>query len=375
MIPTLRPSLLPMLAKSPRFIPADAGEFANDGTIRHEYLAAILAGKFSDVEMEEQFQDGGRLAKLDEKSRDAVQWAAAYIKLNSPMYEFLLLVEHNLNPLDENFEPYFPNGGTCDAACGAEIFDFKWRWFDYEPQMAGYALGRFQETNISAIYGGDQTIRCHVMFGESRKVQRYEFTEETARAIVEKIRREANDESVPCRESDYCSWCQRNKDLTCPIKNNAAEQIASSRKGVDGEAFKQFQAWLERGAHTSEIEDGKLMGAVLMVARSLQDFCDAAEFRAEQLATKQGKEIAGFKLQERKGNRIIASVTEAFQKCGLPQKEFLDACEIRLSSLAGAYAAFHAMKEKTAEREVETKLGEIVQRKPSTLSLVKDKTK
>ena len=101
----------------------------------------------------------------------------------------------------------------------------------------------------------------------------------------------------------------------------------------------------------------------------------AAVGNCKELAIKQGILPVGYKLQSRQGNRFISSVTDAFARAGLPQDEFLKLCEIKLTSLIERFVAFNGMKKAQAERTVEEKLGEIIQRKSPSMSLVKEKNK
>jgi hypothetical protein len=94
---------------------------------------------------------------------------------------------------------------------------------------------------------------------------------------------------------------------------------------------------------------------------------------AKEMAVKQGIVPEGFKLQSRQGNRFVSSVAAAFPLVGMPQETFLGACEIKLTKLTEAYAAFAGMKKAPAEREICNKLGDVVQRKPATMSLVAEK--
>jgi hypothetical protein len=336
-----RPSSLPMLAECPQF-EGRGSDFADTGTARHKALAALMHG------------DDSLAANLDEEDREGVEWAEEYIRLRAPMSDYPLLVERHVNPLDADFNPLFPNGGTLDFSCGPELFDFKWRRRNYREQMAAYALGMMQET-------GWPQVNVHVLFGNDKYAQRYSFCEAEAEEIVTKVlaKRLSDPEPHPC---DYCGWCS--KAATCPALLTLANHVADGREDWQLEKF-----------HSSEINDPAEMGKALRMARKLADWCEAIEHHAKEMAIKQGALPAGFKLQDRKGNRFIASVSEAFARLAMPQDEFLKGCEAKFAKLTEVHAGLHGLKKAQAEREIERKLGDALQRKPSTISLVADKTK
>ena len=115
------------------------------------------------------------------------------------------------------------------------------------------------------------------------------------------------------------------------------------------------------------------MGQALKIARQIFGWVEAIEHHAKEMAVKQGIIPAGFKIQNRKGNRAISSVIDAFARAGLPQEEFLALCDIKFSSLVEKTMEINGMKKAQAERTVEEKLGEIIQRKAHSLSLVVEK--
>ena len=244
----LRPSSLPMLQACPQFEAGDAGDDANAGALRHQYLAHLLEGH-------EQKLAGAFSIQLSEQDVESVQWAADYIRTKSPTSDWPLLVEQKVNPVDEFGTPYFPNGGTFDAACGPEMFDFKWRYRDYKAQCAAYALGYFQyhrkfwnEKNA----GTDETkwfstIKFHVLYGEQKKAYSYEFTEDSARAIVESVVNSVTPEAEP-NPCDYCNWCS--KMLTCKAYLEKVNIIAQHREDTAKEDAIALCEWIQKGAHT-----------------------------------------------------------------------------------------------------------------------------
>lgn len=301
---------------------------------------------------------------LSEEDAESVRLAADYVKVKAPLSVHPLRLEYHVNPLTDDFAPIFENGGTLDVACGPFLFDLKNKERDYTAQMAGYSLDMFQEQ-------GWNEIEVHLWFCDTRRAQLFKLTEGSAHAIVDPIVAAVRGGDKAPTACDYCAWCA--KRLSCPALLKPAATIARGREELSVQIKATFDTWVGAGAHTSQIEDPALMGAVLKVARVLADWCEAAEFRAKDLAIKEGKVPRGFKLQSRKGNRFISSVTAAFPLVGLPQADFLKACELKPSALFETYAAFHGLKRAQAERDVEAKLAGVIQRKPSTQSLVAEK--
>jgi hypothetical protein len=332
-----RPSSLPALKECPQFdSTGTTSEHADAGTKRHKALEKLLA-----------HNDPLPLQDLPEDERDGVTWAADYIRLHAPMSDHPLETERKRSFIAPDFSEI---SGTPDYVCGNHVFDLKWRYRDYSAQMAAYAL--------MVMDSGHESVICHVLFGEPQKAYRFDFTRESAESIIGPILESAGKgDPTPC---DYCSWCSKSK--TCPALIARANAVVGGRDD-----------WKLEQYHASCIEDTLEMGKALKLARQLADWCEAIEHHAKDMALKRGIVPAGFSLKSRQGNRFIKSVLEAFPKAGLPQDVFLAACEVKLSTLVEAYAGFHGSKKAPAERELEAKLGETVQRKPSSMALVADK--
>lgn len=334
-----RPSSLPALSKCAQFIssPGDEGIRAA-GKLRHEVLAYMLT--HPDAPEEQQ------LERLPEEHRAGVKWALDYIRVHAPMHDHPLIVEQLREWVGYGFEN---RRGTLDAQCGPVFFDLKWNRYDYAPQMADYALSLLDDWS---------EVTCHVLFGESQKAEVLRFDRATAEAIVAPVLLRAG--IAPPTVCTYCGWCAR--QATCSAHLDTVNRIVEGRPD-----------WQLSTFHSSDITDPQEMGTALTIARQVADWAEAVEFQAKEMAVKLGAIPKGFTLQTRQGNRFISSVSEAFPVAGLPQAEFLEACEVKLSSLSEAFAKFHGLKKAQAERDVQSRLGEIVQRKPSTVSLVKDK--
>lgn len=338
-----------MLEQCPKFT-GTTTEFAEEGTRRHEWLKAYVTAKML-----------GRECDIDHDDSDAIQWAGDYILLHAPTSNHSLHIEQKRQWMDGNFNE---REGTPDYVCGNHIFDFKWRERDYLAQMADYSQIVFSE--------GFSECHIHVLFGNIKRVEKYQLNQADAENIVEQILDRLEDPNAQPSACDYCGWCANR--LKCPALLKPVLDIVKHREGASDEDRAAFESWLTSGASTSQITDAKTMGMVLRVARIVSDFVDAAEYQAREMAVKQGVIPEGFKLQERKGSRYIASVTEAFNKVGITQEEFLKLCDIKFSDLVDYYMQTDSLSKSTAEKEMERKLGETVQRKPNSVSLVKIKS-
>ena len=339
-----------MLAQCPKFV-GTGGDFAEEGTERHEWLKGYVAAKLL-----------GEPFDIDHEEAEAIQWAGDYIVLHAPYGEHSMHIEEKRQWMDGNFNE---REGTPDYICGNHLFDFKWRRRDYLAQMADYAQLVFNE--------GFSECHVHILFGAEKKAETFTLTPGEAESIVGKILDAAEDPNAQPSACDYCGWCANR--LKCSALLKPALGIVKHREGATDEDRAAFESWLTSGAHTSDIIDAKTMGVVLRVARIVSDFADAAEYQAKEMALKQGTVPEGFKLQEKKGNRFITSVTEAFSKSGIPQDEFLKLCDVKFSGLVEYNMQANDVSKVSSEKEMERKLGETVQRKPNTVSLVAVKNK
>lgn len=343
---SIRPSSLPALAECPRFESDPTGsEHTTAGTLRHQVFRDLLAS----VPQEDAAPLLAAAKDLSEEDVDGVVWAVEYVRIKANLADHPLVLEQRRAFTGPDFEEIT---GTPDAICGSDIFDLKWRRSDYTAQMAAYALMLLQM--------GHGLVRVHVLYAESKKAEVIEFDAAKATSLVFGIiERAAALEAEPSACS-FCGWCA--KRLTCPAVLKQVNAVVANREDFN------LQTW-----HASEIQSGEEMGKALRIARTVAEWCESVEHHAKDMAIKKGIIPAGFKVQNRQGNRYVASLPDAFAKAGLPQDKFLAACEIKLSRLAEAYMAANGMKKAPAERELEAKLGDTIQRKPSTVSLVLEK--
>lgn len=333
-----RPSSLPMLAQCPKFEGGNS-EYADDGTKRHAILADYFRGNKEAV------------AKMTEDSQENLEWAVEYVELKAAALDHPMLIETKRSAVLENG---LEIAGTPDLVCGPDIFDLKWRPRDYRAQMAAYAYMHMDD-------GKFPQVRTHLLFGNTQNARTHIWTRESAWKVMQEIITDVESAwaaPIPC---EYCGWCAKKRSCEALVQQvNIA--LASNPE------------WNLPQWHSSEMETAQEIGLALKIARTLSDWCESVEFHAKELATKRGIIAQGFTMQSRKGNRIVEDIKACFGKVNLPQPEFLKACNVRLSVLFKTYAEFHGMKKAPAERELERELGELIQRKKPSVSLVVEKT-
>jgi len=319
---SIRPSSLPALKACPRFVPDHhAGEEDKSaGTLRHDVLFRVLGG------------DAAALDELGEPDREGVEWAAEYIRTHAPMADHELQREVKREYLTDGFVPI---RGTPDVTCGPVLFDLKWREdvSDYAPQLAAYALMM-----------GHENVRAYILYALHRRAEVIEFTRESASAIVEPIVEAASAPNAAPTACSYCGWCAHR--LTCSAVMASVEKVQSSPP-------------------PDSIITADQMGEWLATADVVEEWAKAVKARAKVMAFKEGIIPTGYKPVTRAGNREIPDIAAAFGRCGLPQPDFLAACKVSFTKLSEAYAAFAGMKKAPAERDLETKLGDAMQRAPS----------
>lgn len=330
-----------MLRMCPKFR-GKGGEFAEDGTIRHHCLNEYLNG------------DEHAFDNYTEEQQDGLLWAAEYIKLKAPLADHPLICEttgHLICPNGEAMD------GTPDATCGNYVFDLKWRYRNYRPQMAAYALMLMQERSV------DHATTAALFAAEGfHKAEVETWTPEKAWNAIKDIIEGVLAPDAQENPNDYCGWCQHtlNEDgkTTCPALIDRINGVIMGRED-----------WKLQQYHASEMKDGKELGKALRIARALKDWCAAVEHFAREVGEKQGIMIEGFEWKSRRGNRYVADLTAAYPLLGIPQEHFLKSCTMSPRKLFDAYAEVHGLKKTAAEREVENKLGEIIQRKPTVAVL------
>lgn len=338
----LRPSALPILSQCPKFISSGPKDFTEAGTQRHKAIEAILRD-----------DNQAPLAELSSEDREGCQWAVDYIRMHAPMHDYPLYTEREMVLLDDDFNRVFP--GRIDYSCGPHLFDIKSRERNYDAQLCAYALMLMQECGWDKVY-------VHALFTVTQRAHKFEVEEVGAMNLVTNIIKSVRDPEARPRPCDYCGWCAR--QLTCP------EYVERVNAVVEGR-----EDWKLENYHSSQIETPEGLAKALTLARTLKGWCEAVDYQAKDKAIKEGWQLPGYKLQDRAGRREIADIGAAFTAAALPQEEFLRACQVSFTSLVEVWMSMHGMKKAPAEREVQRRLGDIIQRRPSSTSLVKERAK
>jgi len=347
---TLRPSSLPMLAQCPSF-ESGSTEFSELGTDRHAALKAHFAG------------DDSLLDLLDEEDQTGIRWAAEYIRLKTPLSDHPIEWEIKRSFVATNFEDM---EGTPDAVCGQDIFDFKWRPRDYTAQLACYALMEIER--FEKLTTLDPVIRCHILFGQTRRAEVLHFDRAAAETIIEPILKSC--EQPTPRVCDYCGWCA--KKLTCVALTDPAKKVAM---GYADLTLVDVASW-----HPSEMDKPEDIALGLTIwRRVLKKWGESMEFHAQMAAEKKGLKLPGYELRPSKGKRYVADVKQSFALTGLPPDEFIKACDVRLNTSkkypdklgldAVARAYFNEPSLAAAKRNMLKKLESVIAQGKETLRL------
>jgi hypothetical protein len=352
-----------MLAQCPRFESGGDREFADEGTQRHEALAAMLRSERTGNCFAAESDATKALAALDDEGTEGVHWAFEYIQLHAPLSDYPLRIEERVHPLRSDFTPYFENGGTADAICGPHLFDFKWRERNYDEQLAAYALALFEQ--------GHEIVTVHILFGASRRAQSYKLDEESARALVDGVIEKASAPDAQPSPCDYCGWCAHR--LTCKPYLRTVKRVAEGY--ADEPLLSQVKTW-----HPSDITTPEEMALVLTIKRKLLDgWGESVEFHAKEMVEKRGLQLPGYELKPRAGKSHITNVTRAHEILALPNAEFLKCCDLRLNTsktykdrigIVDVFAQVNDIKKTPAARKVKELLAEVITTGKQTMSLV-----
>ena len=357
----LAPSSFPAWALCPAFDsdPAERPD-ATEGTRQHTALAALLRDERKGEE------DCPTLAGLSPDAREAVTWAAGYVRTLAGGE--VILTEH---PVTFTAPDGFARGGmsvvfkgTADAAVVhppgnlADLVDFKSGADDrdHRPQLAGYALALF------SMRARLKTVRAHVLYGRVRRVDSWSMTQADAAGIVLPILDARRDPArrIPAA-CDYCGFCAHR--TTCPAITGQVEAVARTAP-----TWEDLAPALRDPA---AITDPTLAAKALTVARYVQTWADAIRARCTELA-RSGTALPGYRLQERRGTREVTDLAAAFARTGLAPGQFISACKLSVPKLGEVLATARGLPKAAAGREVEAMLADLIEERPGTVSLVAD---
>jgi hypothetical protein len=162
---------------------------------------------------------------------------------------------------------------------------------------------------------------------------------------------------VPC---DYCGWCRH--AIYCPALKQRVDAVHAGRED-----------WQLANYHASEIEKPEEMGKAFALSKLMEAWCEAVKFHANKMAFQDGKDIPGTVKRTRAGNRFITDTEAAFGCMSMDQESYLKACEAKFTQLVQWFRTTHGMSEAKAKKEVEKRLGDLLQRKPTSYFLKKGK--
>lgn len=325
--PTMRPSALPALAVCPCYAGDESvgQEQKSDGTKRHTALAKYLTG------------DATWPNSLGDWDVGGVEWAAEYIRTHAPT-GYALEIEVPLETLLEDFTPL---RGTPDVAAGPVLFDLKGRDIDaYEEQMAGYVvLRQWRESTI------------HVLYSTERRANVFRMTLEEASERVNAIAAAVADPGREPKPSEWCDWCANR--TACPALGRAG---ASQARALGHE--------IPLGA-IDEITDADDLARLKAAAEVVEEWAKAAKAHVNQMALERGVVATGWRIAERRANATIPNAWAALQASGLTPDQAAAAFKVSLGDLTTAYSRARGLRETTAKRELEARLGALIKRGPN----------
>ena len=264
---TPRHSSLPKLALCGQYegAPGEAGPAAQRGT--------ILDGVFRHAW---QTGDMGDHNEISDEDASVVRWAInAMMRLRTSHLDVVETDEDRCKVRT----PGMDHVGTADAICvhGGWHADLKTgQIYDYEAQMAAYALGLMHEHMRG-------TWTAHLIFADQQRVVSRSFTYAEAREIVESVL--ANIGTAPVL-NDYCGWCRHS--LTCSARVTATETTLATTQET-------FAAMLA---------DPSRLGEFLLRCRTFDDFREAAETEARRLLG-DGVDVPGWRLQKPRVSEFV----------------------------------------------------------------------
>jgi hypothetical protein len=315
---------MPGLAKCPCYSPDQSvgEEQKSDGTKRHTALARYLA------------DDPNWQSDIGGWDADGVEWAGEYIRTHAPMSDYPLEIEQ---PGEATLpESFVTIRGTPDVFCGPVLFDLKGRNIDeYREQMDAYVLMR-----------QFPLVQVHVLYATERKARTYTVYREIAETRCEAI--VASMETPNPRVNDYCSWCANRTTCTAFAAISAVAAEATGMSIPSGPI--------------EQVRDADGLSQLKMAADAVSEWAKTANAHVKEMAIKHGVLPTGYRLQQRKGHPSITDAWAAVQASGLPVEAVASSFSISLPDLAKAYAGHHQLKEKAARADVESRLGELIQR-------------
>lgn len=349
--PTLAPSSFPALSQCSCYVSdmKDSPE-QNRGKAMHYVLQHILEGNTLGI----------NLFGLSETEIADVRSAVKQIHQifdDHEIYDNNFFCEKRVELRDPDFN--IITFGTVDVLSkdGSVLIDFKSNDFnsgDYEQQINCYAYIVMETYNL----GGIHTYIVYPNYKDYRYIN-YDYAKSQFLRIYNNVN-DPNKRPVPC---EYCHQCK--KGLTCEAYFSLPIKIGELRDDYP------FELGLST-CHASQIQEPETMSRLLQFSSWLAKFIDSIKYHASEMA-KAGKQIPGYKLQERKGRADIIDIELAKQTLGLTEEEFLKICSLSLKDLSTLYAKKNNISEAKAKQKVEDLLSDNLVYSASSQALVRER--
>jgi hypothetical protein len=221
--------------------------------------------------------------ELSEEDAQAIRWAINQCLIIGNNNAWLTTREEECRTKNTLMD----HVGTADGVSVKQAFhiDLKsGQIYNYEAQMAAYALG-FMEENFEVEW------TAHLLFCDQRKVVTHRFTYDSAKEIVAGVLR--NIGTAP-KQNDYCGWCA--KSLTCSARVDSAGQIITQT--ASQLPIEQNNGFLEI------LADPERLGVFLKHCATFEDFKEAAKNKARELLDA-GQAVPGWKLQKPRASAYV----------------------------------------------------------------------
>ena len=199
--------------------------------------------------------------------------------------------------------------GTEDCRARALRSSYDWKTgqtYDYQPQMAAYALG-----NMTRFFEPEWT--CYIIYTDQNRVEEFRFTMDTATEIVQRIIAAYNDPNKEPLNCQYCGWCS--KKTTCPkIVKPAAQTLRVVNDEVSIDTLR------------TQLADPEKLGKFLLACNIFKDVLwDWARDEAKKRII-EGEKIPGWRVSVAKGRKEYSPeiVAEAAQATEATYKELAE---------------------------------------------------
>lgn len=175
--------------------------------------------------------------------------------------------------------------------------------YDYESQMAAYALG-----NMTRFFEPEWT--CYLLFIDQNRVVEHKFTMDSATELVESIIKAYNDPNKKPNACQYCSWCaEKNTCLQVVKPTEQTLKVVNKEVSID-----TLKAQLADPAKL-----GKFLQACNIFKKEMWDWAkEDARRRIEA-----GEEIPGWRISKGKKQEVFGpdDVEDAAVATGATYKE------------------------------------------------------